>query len=71
MSAERQVSYVSKIFHGADSQRVSCTMIWRMVASCAVMLFPYWLLSYMPEKKDMVCDEDVGFLWSMRVETGE
>ena len=46
-------------------------MIWRMVASCAVMLFPYGLLSYMPEKKDMVCDEDIGFLWSMGVETGE
>ena len=46
-------------------------MIWRMVASCAVMLFPCGLHSYMPEKKDMVHDEDVGYLWSMRVETGE
>ena len=46
-------------------------MIWRMVASCAVMLFSYGLLSFMPEKKDMVRDEDIGYLWSMGVETGE
>ena len=46
-------------------------MIWRMVASCAVMLFPYGLHSYMPEKKNMVRDEDIEYLWSMRVETGQ
>ena len=36
---------------GADCQRVSWTMIWRMVVWCVVTLFPYELFSYMPEKR--------------------
>ena len=48
---ERQVSYVPEISGGADSQRISWMMICRMVVWCMVMLFPYGLFSYMPEKK--------------------